>query len=140
MFEIFKAFYSVHYNFGALALLLLLVALFLLTKKNFKVALILIAVDVVLNVFIWQRTSGNVWTITETPASESEWGAPEPQTYQFYAPDHWTIDSDDGRKLHYCWVESYMERFLSIDFVDKLWGTDKAKKMRDASESRLNQQ
>lgn len=137
MVETFSAFYSVHYNFAALSLLLLLIVIFLLTKKNFKVSLILIAIDVVLNVFIWQRTTGNVWTVTETPSEDSAWSTPTPKTYKFYAPDHWIIDTDDGKKLHYCWVEAYMEKFLSVDFVDKLWGTDKAKSLREASEERM---
>ena len=47
-------------------------------------------------------------------------------------------EGENGEKLHWCWVETYMEKFLSYDFVDKLWGTNKAKGLRNASEERLS--
>ncbi|MCK9181468.1 MAG: hypothetical protein M0P13_01125 [Fibrobacteraceae bacterium] len=139
MIDIFKVFYSVHYNFGAFALLLLLLVIFLLTKKNFKWAIIFCAIDVAFNVFIYQKTANKVWTISETPEATSEYGAAEPVTYKFSAPDHWTIKGENGTVYHWCWVENYIERFLSFDFVDKLWGSKQAKQMRQASEERLNQ-
>ena len=46
---------------------------------------------------------------------------------------------ENGEKMHWCWVESWTEKFLSFDFVDRLWGTNKAKSLRGASEERLNQ-
>jgi hypothetical protein len=139
MVEIFKVFYSTHYNFAALSLLLLLLVIFLLTKKNFKWSIVFLAVIVVINLFIWQRTNGKVWTLTEIPEETNSWNTPQPVTYKFYAPDHWKVKTEDGEEIHWCWVETYHEKFLSIDFVDKLWGTKEAKKLREASEERLNQ-
>ena len=72
MIDIFKAFYSVHYNFGAFSLLILLLIIFLLTKKNFKWSLIFLAIVIAFNVFIWQRTAGKVWTITDGPDKSNE--------------------------------------------------------------------
>ena len=139
MFEIFKAFYPVHYNFGAFALLLLLFVIFLLTKKNFKWAIIFIIVDIAFNVFIYHKTAHRVWIITETPAAQNEWDTPAPKTYKFSAPDNWVIEGENGPQLHWCWVETWAEKFLSFDFVDRLWGTNKAKQLRGASEERLDQ-
>ena len=96
MFEIFKAFYPVHYNFGAFALLLLLFVIFLLTKKNFKWAIIFIIVDIAFNVFIYHKTAHRVWIITETPAAQNEWDTPTPKTYKFSAPDNWVIEGENG--------------------------------------------
>ena len=53
MIDIFKVFYSVHYNFGAFSLLILRLIIFLLTKKNFKWSLIFLAIVIAFNVFIW---------------------------------------------------------------------------------------
>ena len=139
MFEIFKAFYPVHYNFGAFALLLLLFVIFLLTKKNFKWAIIFIIVDIAFNVFIYHKTAQRVWIITETPAAQNEWDTPAPKTYKFSALDNWVIEGENGEKMHWCWVETWAEKFLSFDFVDRLWGTNKAKQLRGASEERLDQ-
>ncbi|MCR5029412.1 MAG: hypothetical protein K6A31_09175 [Fibrobacter sp.] len=139
MFEIFKAFYSVHYNFGAFALLLLLLVIFLLTKKNFKWAIIFFIVDIAFNAFIYHKTAHRVWIITDTPAAQNEWDTPAPKTYRFSAPDNWVIEGENGEKMHWCWVETWTEKFLSFDFVDKLWGTNKAKQLRGASEERLDQ-
>lgn len=139
MIEIFKVFYTVHYNFAALSLLLLLLVIFLLTKKNFKWSLIFLAVIVAINVFIWQRTNGKVWSVTETPEQTDAWNTPIPVTYKFYAPDQWTVKTENGEEKHWCWVETYKEKFLSFDFVDRLWGTKEAKKLRETSEERLGQ-
>lgn len=139
MIEIFKVFYTVHYNFAAISLLLLLLIIFLLTKKNFKWSIIFFAVIVVINVFIWQRTNGKVWVVTETPEQTDAWNTPSPVTYKFHAPDQWTVKTESGEEMHWCWVETYKEKFLSFDFVDKLWGTKEAKKLREASEERLGQ-
>ena len=137
MIDVFKVFYTVHYNFGAFSLLLLLLIIFLLTKKNFKWSLIFLAINIAFNIFIWQRTANRVWVIDDTPEPQNEWDTPSPVTYRFSAPDHWIIENDNGEKMHWCWVEDYMEKFLGFDFVDKLWGTNKAKKLRNASEERL---
>lgn len=140
MIEIFKVFYTLHYNFAAVSLLLLLLVIFLLTKKNFKWSLIFLAVIVAFNMFVWKRTAGKQWTVTETPEEDSSsWFAPSPQTYTFSAPDHWIVKTEGGEKMHWCWVESYKEKFLTLNFVDKLWGTKEAKKLRNASEERLSQ-
>ena len=111
--------------------------MFLLTKKNFKWSLIFLAINIAFNIFIWQRTANRVWVIDDTPEPQNEWDTPSPVTYRFSAPDHWIIENDNGEKMHWCWVEDYTEKFLGFDFVDKLWGTNKAKKLRNASEERL---
>lgn len=140
MIDIFKVFYTYHYNVAAISLLLLLLVIFLLTKKNFKWSLIFLAIVAVLNVFIWQRTAGKQWTVTETPEEDpNSWYASQPKTYTFSAPDHWTEKTDSGEELHWCWVETYKDKFLTINFVDKLWGSKEAKKLRSASEERLSQ-
>ena len=69
MFDILKAFYSIHYNFGAFALLLLLLIIFLLTRKNFKWSIIFLIVDIAFNFFIYHKTANRAWVITDTPAA-----------------------------------------------------------------------
>ena len=59
--------------------------------------------------------------------------------HKFSAPDNWVIEGENGEKMHWCWVETWAEKFLSFDFVDRLWGTNKAKQLRGASEERLDQ-
>ena len=47
MIDVFKAFYIIHYNFAAISILLLLLNIFLLTKKNYKWTIIFTAILVV---------------------------------------------------------------------------------------------
>ena len=52
MIEVFKVFYPTHYNFAALSILLVLLVIYLLTKKNFKWTLIFLALLIAFNVTI----------------------------------------------------------------------------------------
>jgi len=143
MIDVMKAFYTVHYNFGAISLLLFLLIIFLLTKKNFKWSLIFFAVIIVINVFIYQRTANRSWTVI-VPAAEDASNSgydsyQEEQKYTFSATKNWTIKTENGEVMHWCWVETLMDKFANIDFVDRLWGTKQAKQLRQASEQRLDQ-
>ena len=143
MIDVMKAFYTVHYNFGAISLLLFLLIIFLLTKKNFKWSLIFFAVIIVINVFIYQRTANRSWTVI-VPAAEDASNSgydsyQEEQKYTFSATKNWTIKTEKGEVIHWCWVETLMDKFANIDFVDRLWGTKQAKQLRQASEQRLDQ-
>ncbi|MFA6623579.1 MAG: hypothetical protein WCS54_05655 [Fibrobacteraceae bacterium] len=143
MIDVMKAFYTVHYNFGAISLLLFLLIIFLLTKKNFKWSLIFFAVIIVINVFIYQRTANRSWTVI-VPAAEDASNSgydsyQEEQKYTFSATKNWTIKTEKGEVMHWCWVETLMDKFANIDFVDRLWGTKQAKQLRQASEQRLDQ-
>ena len=44
MIDVLKAFYTIHYNFAAVSVLLLALNIFLLTKKNYKWSIIFVAV------------------------------------------------------------------------------------------------
>jgi hypothetical protein len=143
MIDVMKAFYTVHYNFGAISLLLFILIIFLLTKKNFKWSLIFFAVIIVINVFIYQRTANRSWTVI-IPAAEDASNSgydsyQEEQKYTFSATKNWTIKTEKGEVMHWCWVETLMDKFANIDFVDRLWGTKQAKQLRQASEQRLDQ-
>lgn len=143
MIDVMKAFYTVHYNFGAISLLLFILIIFLLTKKNFKWSLIFFAVIIVINVFIYQRTANRSWTVI-VPAAEDASNSgydsyQEEQKYTFSATKNWTIKTEKGEVMHWCWVENLMDKFANIDFVDRLWGTKQAKQLRQASEQRLDQ-
>jgi hypothetical protein len=143
MIDVMKAFYTVHYNFGAISLLLFILIIFLLTKKNFKWSLIFFAVIIVINVFIYQRTANRSWTVI-VPAAEDASNSgydsyQEEQKYTFSATKNWTIKTEKGEVMHWCWVETLMDKFANIDFVDRLWGTKQAKQLRQASEQRLDQ-
>lgn len=139
MIEVFKVFYPTHYNLAAISILLVLLIIFLLTKKNFKWALIFLAVCVVYNVAIYKRTEGKSWTITlEAEESPDPYYQPEPQRMTFSVHKNWTIVDEKGEKHHWCWVEDYWESFAGIDLVAKIWGENSSKKMMKSSESRIN--
>ena len=89
MIDILKLFYTTHYNLGALALLLALLLIFFLSKKNFKGAIIVLILLIGYNVGIYKRTVGKSWTIEiEQPATTSEYGGfsqPQPIRMTFSA-------------------------------------------------------
>ena len=58
MIDVFKVFYPTHYNFAAIAILLLLLFIYLLTKKNFKWGIITMVLLLALNIAIYKRTEG----------------------------------------------------------------------------------
>ena len=72
MIEVFKVFYPTHYNFAALTILLVLLLIYLLTKKNFKWSIITLVLLVAFNVAIYKRTANRTWTITIEPEASSD--------------------------------------------------------------------
>ena len=137
MLDVFKAFYSVHYNFAAVSVLLLALVIFLLTKKNYKWTIIITAVLVAFNVFIYKKTAGKAWTITIEPEEESRTSfyKPQPIKMTFSTTKDWTIKDDKGVVHHWCWVDSYWDQFASMDLVAWIWGENASKKMMKATES-----
>jgi hypothetical protein len=131
MIEVLKAFYPIHYNFAAVSLLLLLLIIFLLTKKNYKWSLIFFAVVIAFNIFIYKKTVDKVWIVPSVEDPEVK--------YTFSVAGDWTIKDEKGVIHHYCWVEKWLDDFGGFDFVDRLWGTSEAKKMKKTSEDRMNQ-
>ena len=73
MIDVLKAFYTIHYNFAAVSVLLLALVIFLLTKKNYKWTIIFTAVLIVFNVFLYKRTDGKEWTL-EAATVKNEFG------------------------------------------------------------------
>ncbi|MCQ2107869.1 MAG: hypothetical protein MJZ05_03800 [Fibrobacter sp.] len=142
MIDVLKVFYQTHYNFAALSILLLLLFIFLLTKKNFRVGIIIFAALIALNVFIFKKTDGKAWTIyIEQPAVTDSYGYtsnPEPITMTFSAKKNWTIKDEQGNVHHWCWVDAAWDSFASMDLVAKIWGENSAKKMTKSTESRVN--
>ena len=63
MVDVLKAFYSVHYNFGILAIIILLIGIFFATKKMWIFLAITVAVVLVMNVVLYKMTDGKSWTI-----------------------------------------------------------------------------
>ena len=53
MIDVLKLFYTTHYNLGAVAILLLMLLIFFLSKKNFKGAIIVGVLLIVYNVGIY---------------------------------------------------------------------------------------
>lgn len=133
MIDIMKAFYSVHYNFAALSILIILLIIFFITKKNYKGVIIAVVVVVALNLAIYKRTDGRIWTLEDTSTG---------MVIQFAAASErypWTYeDEKTGEILHWCWFEDYWEAFASISLVDKLWGSKQAESARKSSENRAS--
>lgn len=142
MFEVLKIFYTTHYNFAALSLLLLLLFIFLLTKKNLRIGLVVLAAFIALNVFIYKRTEGKAWTIyVDQPAETDLYGntqTPEPLKLTFSVHKNWTITDEKGETHHWCWVDAAWDTFANTDIIAWIWGENASKKMTKSSESRLN--
>ena len=141
MIDVFKAFYIIHYNFAAISILLLLLNIFLLTKKNYKWTIIFTAILVAFNVFIYKRTEGNSWTIYIEPEEKSSdpYYTPQAQTMTFSVHKDWVIVDAKGEKHHWCWVDAYWDRFANMDLVAWIWGENSSKKMMKSTESRANE-
>lgn len=137
MIEVFKVFYPTHYNFAALTILLVLLLIYLLTKKNFKWSIITLVLLLAFNIAIYKRTEGRTWTITIEPEQSSDpYYTPQAQHMTFSVKKDWTITDDKGEVHHWCWVEEYWQEFASVDLVAKLWGENSSKKMIKSTEGR----
>lgn len=139
MIEVFKVFYPYHYNIGILSALLVMLLIFLLTKKNYKWSIITLIIVVALNIAVYKRTEGRSWTITLEPEKTSDpFVTPEVKKMTFSVHKDWTITDEKGEVHHWCWVEEYMQEFASVDLVAALWGENSSKKLVQASESHVN--
>ena len=56
MIDVLKVFYPTHYNFAALAVLLALLFIYLLSQKNFKWGIITFVLLLAFNIFLYKRT------------------------------------------------------------------------------------
>lgn len=147
MIDILQLFYTTHYNLGALALLMLLLLIFFLSKKNFKWAIIMCALFIAYNVSIYKRTEGKSWTIEITPpeteAVDDGYGnftKPQPIKMTFTATkEKWTITDDKGETHHWCWLDDMWDKFASTDVVAWIWGENASKKMMKSTESHSNE-
>ncbi|MCF0223169.1 MAG: hypothetical protein HUK20_02775 [Fibrobacter sp.] len=140
MIDVLKAFYTMHYNFGALSILLLMLLIFLLTKKNVKGGIIVLVILVAFNIFLYKRTDGKSWTLViDPPASTDPYGnTPEPTTLTFSALKNWTITDEKGEVHHWCWFDAAWDEFANTDIVAKIWGDNAGKKIKKSTESRTN--
>jgi hypothetical protein len=140
MIDVLKAFYTIHYNFAALSILLLLLLIFLLTKKNYKWSIIVLAVLVVFNVFLYKRTDGKEWSIIIPPPESSDpYFKPQPKTMTFSVHKDWVIVDEKGEKHHWCWVDDYWDKFANTDVVAWIWGENASKKMMQSTETRAKE-
>jgi hypothetical protein len=144
MIDVLKLFYTTHYNLGALAVLLLFLLIFFLSKKNFKGAIIVGVLLIAYNVFIYQRTEGKAWTIEIDPPETASSGydsysTPQPIQMTFMAtPEKWTITDDKGETHHWCWLDDMWDKFANTDVVAWIWGENASKKMMKSTETRAN--
>ena len=143
MVDVLKAFYSVHYNFGILAIILLLLAILFLTKKMWIFAAITFVVILAINIACYKMTEGKSWTI-EAAVVKNEFGTEykaDPMTFSVHK--NWVnkdgIIVDRGDTIHHwCWVDQLWENFSETDVIGAIWGDNKSKKMIKASESHAN--
>ena len=140
MIDVLKAFYSVHYNFGILAIIILLLGIFFATKKMWIFTAITVLVVLVLNIALYKMTDGKSWTI-EGAVVKNQYGSEykaDPMT--FSVNKNWVNEEgivvDRGDTVHHwCWVDQMWENFSETDVIGALWGENKSKKMIKASES-----
>lgn len=128
MFEVLKQFYSVHYNVGAFIILLVFTLIYMLSKKNYRGSIIISAIIIALNVFVYKKTVDRVWILTENE-----------KTMRFSVHQDWTITDENGELHHWCWLDEWWDRIASTDLVGTLWGTKQVNSYRKTSEERLNQ-
>ena len=144
MIDVLKLFYTTHYNLGAVAILLLMLLIFFLSKKNFKGAIIVGVLLIVYNVGIYKRTEGKSWTIeidppAATPNEYVSYSEAQPIKMTFTAtPEKWTITDSKGETHHWCWVDAMWDKFANTDLVAKIWGENSSKKMMKSTESRAS--
>lgn len=159
MIEVLKAFYVVHYNIAMIFVIMLALAIFFATKKNYKGIIILAVLMVIFNIVIFSKTSGKAWTRSFYVTDEYE------EKYLFYSylhgendreyipvtdsveftfvagnPDYaWVVydENEDKRIYHWCWFDDMWAAFKSTSIVDKLWGTEQANAVRTSSENRV---
>lgn len=139
MIDVLKAFYSVHYNFGLLCIIILLLGILFLTKKMWIFAGITLAVVLVINVVCYKMTDGKSWTI-EAATVKTEFGETKGSPMTFEVHKNWISEEgvivDRGDTIHHwCWVDQLWENFSETDVIGALWGENKSKKMIKASES-----
>lgn len=128
MFEVLKQFYSVHYNVGAFIILLVFTLIYMLSKKNHKGSIIISAIIIALNVFVYKKTVDRVWILTENE-----------KTMRFSVHQDWTITDENGELHHWCWLDEWWDSIASTDLVGTLWGSKQVNSYRKTSEERLNQ-
>ena len=144
MIDVLKLFYTTHYNLGAVAILLLMLLIFFLSKKNFKGAIIVGVLLIVYNVGIYKRTEGKSWTIEIDPPEAASNGydsfsKPQPIKMTFSAtPEKWTITDSKGETHHWCWLDAAWDKVANTDVVAWIWGENSSKKMMKSTESRAN--
>ena len=139
MIEVFKVFYPTHYNFAAVTILLVLLLIYLLSKKNFKWSIITLVLLLAFNIAIYKRTDGRTWTITVEPEKSSDpYYTPQVKKMTFSVKKDWTITDEKGEVHHWCWVEDYWQKFASMDLIATLWGENSSKKMVQSSEGRVD--
>lgn len=136
MIDVLSTFYSVHYNFGILCIILALLLIYLLSSKKFKFAIIVLVILVAINVGLYKRTEGKSWTITEAPEKLADGSVSSvAKSITFSVHGTWTTTNEKGEVMHWCWVDQLIEDFSQTDVIGKLWGENKSKKMIKASES-----
>jgi len=144
MVDVLKLFYTYHYNFGAICVLLLMLIIFFLTKKNFKGAVIVLVLIAAMNVSIYKRTEGKSWTITIQPPKEAATDSygynntPEPIVMTFSVHKNWTITDNQGQVHHWCWVDDYWDKFANTDIIASIWGTNASRTMMQSTERRTS--
>lgn len=139
MIDVFKVFYPTHYNIAAISVLLILIIIFLLTKKNYLWSLIMLSILLIFNVLVYKRTDGKSWTITVQPekGEEQDYWHQQNKTMTF-SVKNWKIVDEKGVEHHWCWVEDYWERFSKLDLISAIWGGNVSKEMVQSTETRVN--
>ena len=139
MIDVLKAFYSVHYNFGILAIIILLIGILFATKKMWIFLAITVVIVLIMNVAFYKMTDGKSWTI-EPAVVKTEFGETKGSPMTFDVKKNWVNEEgvivDRGDTIHHwCWVDQIWENFSETDVIGALWGENKSKKMIKASES-----
>lgn len=150
-------FYMVHYNIGAFVILIFLLSMFLLFKKNYKFTIIFLAFFIALNLVIHGKTANKSWTRefykTDELVSYPVWNKFDKErkvvalndttkiTFAVKDLEHpWVSYSESGDTLrHWCWVDEWWEKVSQTDLVAWIWNEPANKKVRGSTEARVNE-
>lgn len=150
-------FYLVHYNFGALAILIFVFALFLLFKKNYKFTIIFLVFFIAMNLIIHSKTANKQWTAEFYRTDEVEnypvWNKFDKEkrvitindtnniTFATRSKDYpWVAYSETGDTMrHWCWFDAWWNKVSETDLVAMLWNEPANKKVRGSTEARVNE-
>lgn len=156
--EVLQNFYLFHYNFLALAIFFILIAIYCLISGNHKAFIVIIGCGLAMNLIIYKNTNDKSWERvfykTDKPIKSLVYETihkdipliefKDTIKINFNASDknHWVYQfksqNANMELLHWCWFDDLWEKFSQLDIIAIIWGESGTKKIRGSKEIKLN--